>query len=393
MITALDYSPDGRLLAVSGYHEVLLHTADGSALVGRLVGLSERIESAAFSPDGKRLAVAGGSPARLGEVQIWDVEKQELKLSVTSHVRHDLRRKLVARRQEGRLRLRRQHGAGDRGRDRPAGAVSGRPQRLGARHGLLDRPSHLISVSRDRSMKLTEVATQRFVDNITSITPGALKGGLMAVDRHPTKEELVVGGADGEPKLFRMYRVTGKARKIGDDFNLIRNFEPMPGRIFAVEFSRDGIADRRRQQQRRHRAKCAFTRRTTPSWSRSSTASRGRSTPRRFSPDGSAIAAGGFDGKVLLIDAADGKLIKEFVPVPLDQWSVGSGRVVSEYERTKDEGIATGQNHELCTFACVSIGVIAVTAVDWLRADDPAVVTADERGRPCRNRCRPAPSS
>ena len=27
-------------------------------------------------------------------------------------------------------------------------------------------------------MKLTEVATQRMEDNITSITPGALKGGL-----------------------------------------------------------------------------------------------------------------------------------------------------------------------------------------------------------------------
>ena len=42
---------------------------------------------------------------------------------------------------------------------------------------------HLVSVGRDMSMKLTEVATQRFIDNVTSITPGALKGGLMAVDR------------------------------------------------------------------------------------------------------------------------------------------------------------------------------------------------------------------
>ena len=53
VITALDYSPDGNLLAVSGYHEVLLHKADGSGLVARLVGLSERIQSLAFSPDGK----------------------------------------------------------------------------------------------------------------------------------------------------------------------------------------------------------------------------------------------------------------------------------------------------------------------------------------------------
>ncbi len=89
-------------------------------------------------------------------------------------------------------------------------------------------------------MKLTEVATQRFEDNITSITPGALKGGLMAVDRHPTREEVAVGGADGVPKLFRIYREKGKERKIGDDFNLIRNYDTMPGRLFDVQFSRDG---------------------------------------------------------------------------------------------------------------------------------------------------------
>src|SRR5438876_12234158 len=98
--------------------------------------------------------------------------------------------------------------------------------------------SHLVSVSRDRSMKLTEVATQRLVDNITSITPGALKGGLQAVDRHPTKDDLLIGGADGVPKIYQMYRT--KDRKIGDDFNLIRAFPGLPGRLFAVKFSPDG---------------------------------------------------------------------------------------------------------------------------------------------------------
>ena len=44
-LTGIDYSPDGSLLAVSGYHEVLVHKADGSEIVARLVGLSERIES------------------------------------------------------------------------------------------------------------------------------------------------------------------------------------------------------------------------------------------------------------------------------------------------------------------------------------------------------------
>src|SRR5439155_14499954 len=82
VLTSVRFSPDGSLLAVSGYHEVLLFKPDGSALLARLVGLSERVQSLAFSPDGKSLAVAGGSPGRFGEIQIWDVAKRRLKLSI-----------------------------------------------------------------------------------------------------------------------------------------------------------------------------------------------------------------------------------------------------------------------------------------------------------------------
>jgi mono/diheme cytochrome c family protein len=82
VLKAIEFSPQGDLLAVGGYHEVLLHKADGSGLVARLVGQSERIEAARFSADGKFLAVAGGSPGRFGELQIWDVEKREMKHSL-----------------------------------------------------------------------------------------------------------------------------------------------------------------------------------------------------------------------------------------------------------------------------------------------------------------------
>ncbi|MDP6795351.1 MAG: c-type cytochrome domain-containing protein, partial [Verrucomicrobiota bacterium] len=43
VISSIDYSPDGAFIAVAGYHEVLLHHADGSGLAGRLVGMSERV--------------------------------------------------------------------------------------------------------------------------------------------------------------------------------------------------------------------------------------------------------------------------------------------------------------------------------------------------------------
>ena len=62
VITSLDFSPDGKLLAVAGFHEAILWKADGSARVARLVGMSDRIESVRFSRDGTKLLVVGGNP-------------------------------------------------------------------------------------------------------------------------------------------------------------------------------------------------------------------------------------------------------------------------------------------------------------------------------------------
>ncbi len=98
--------------------------------------------------------------------------------------------------------------------------------------------SHLVSAGRDMTVKLTEVATERFIDNITSITPGALRGGVNALARHPERQEIVVGGSDGQPKIYRVFRAT--ERRIGDDANLIRRLPAMEGRVFDVAVSPDG---------------------------------------------------------------------------------------------------------------------------------------------------------
>jgi len=81
LILSLDYSPDGKYLALSGFHEAIIYKSDGSSIVKRLVGMSERIEAVTFSPDGKNLALAGGQPGRMGEIQVWDWRVQKLKLS------------------------------------------------------------------------------------------------------------------------------------------------------------------------------------------------------------------------------------------------------------------------------------------------------------------------
>jgi WD40 repeat protein/mono/diheme cytochrome c family protein len=314
VINALAFSKDGDLLAVSGYHEVLLHKADGSGLVARLIGASERIQSLAFSPDGQWLAVTGGNPGRFGEVQIWNVEKRKLKLSLPitfdtvygASWSHDS--KLIA------------FGCADNSL-RAIDAETGKQVLFQGAHSdwVLDtvfslKSNFLVSVSRDRSMKLTEVATERLEDNITSITPGALKGGLQAVDRHPTKDELLTGGADGTPKLYQMYRT--KARVIGDDFNNIRNYPTMPGRIFAVKFSPDGsrvVAGSSGDRKGEVRVYETATGKAVSTF-------KGIGGPiyaLACQPKTNVVASAGFEGVVHLNDAMTGELIRDFVPVPL----------------------------------------------------------------------------
>jgi WD40 repeat protein/mono/diheme cytochrome c family protein len=312
MITAIDYSPDGALIAVSGYHEVLLHAGDGSKLVSRLVGQSERIEAVKFSPDGKLLAVAGGSPARLGELQVWDVAEKKLKYSL--NVGYDTLYganfspdgKLIS------------FGCPDN-TVRAVEAETGKQVLFSGAHNdwvrdtvFSSKGDHLISVSRDRSMKLLEVATQRFVDNITSITPGALKGGLESVDRHPAKDELLCGGADGTPKIYQMIRT--KARVIGDDFNLIRAFPTMMGRINTVAFDKTGdriIAGSSLDGKGEVRIfKTADAQQLVKV-----ELPEGGVFAAAFSPAGDVAAVGGFDGMIRLLSTSDGKLVKVFAPV------------------------------------------------------------------------------
>jgi WD40 repeat protein len=319
VITAVAMSPDGQRMAVSGYHEVfLLDVAAAIAgrveRIARLVGMSERIESIQFAPDGQRLAVAGGSPGRLGEVQVWDAASHQL---ILSHpVGYDTCYGISWSGDGKQLAF----GCPDHS-IRAIDASTGEQVFFNAAHNdwVLDTVfsqdnKHVVSVSRDRSMKLYEFQSKRFIDNITSITPGALKGGLHSVDRHPQRDELLIGGADGVAKVYRMFRE--KNRQIGDDYNLVRAYGQMPGRIYSASFSADGewivagSSDRGKGHVHVFKTEDGSVRSQANDIA-------GGVYAVALTSDAAYFLAGGFDGKLYVGNAADGTITAQLVAPPM----------------------------------------------------------------------------
>jgi len=369
VVASLDFSPGGDLLAVAGFHEVLLYETAGMTLSGRLIGLSERIQSVSFSPDGRWLAVGGGDPARLGELQVWDIAKRKLTISApTSYdtlygVSWSPDSKLIA------------FGCADNTVRVIEAATGKQVVQMGSHSDWVLSTSfsvkgdHIISGGRDMSVKLTEVASQRFIDNVTSITPGALKGGVLAVTTHPYLEHIIAAGSDGVPKAYRIFREV--SREIGDDAQLIADLFPMTGRVFSVRFSVDGkriacgsgldrfgellicsydytndvprslrqimgkVPDSRKpedKQKLEDYKKLGIRELARGAISNSAIYS------VAFTPDGNTVATAGSDGMIRLFNATNGAVVREFVSVPLSKqaiaqappaWGVSQGKATA----------------------------------------------------------------
>ena len=305
-VTALAFDASGQLLLVSGYREVLGYRltrgADDawSARLGvRLVGESERILSLERSPDGRLLAAVGGSPARFGEVQLWDLATG----SLARYFRLGDDTLFAAAFSPDGERL----AVG--GTDRAVHVLdvgSGRELLASEVHSdwifglaFAQGGERLVSAGRDRTVRLSQASDGEVLATLD--TQGET---VFAVAASPASPLVLAAGEDRVPVLFD----AAEAKEV-------RKLEKQPGAVLAAAFSADG-------------ALCAVA--GSGGEIRVYAASDGarRAAIRgieewvyalAFRPDGEALAAGGYDGRVRLYALPGGEPVLEFDAAPLGE--------------------------------------------------------------------------
>ena len=199
----------------------------------RLPGKADRILSIAFSADGNLMIAGGGTPARFGEIQFW--EPREGKLLRVAEATSDTvfgaslspdASKVAVGCADNTVR------AFDTATGKELYKISAHENWvLGTAFGIDSK--RLVSVGRDRAAKLIDADAGQFLENVNQ-----MHGELAAVARHPKADEIVIGGEDRIPYIYRMDRP--RNMKVGEDATLVRQLAAQDGAIFALDWSPDG---------------------------------------------------------------------------------------------------------------------------------------------------------
>jgi WD40 repeat protein len=307
-ISALAWSPSGDILAVSGFHEILLHRGDGSELVARLLGDSPRIEALAFSEDGKLLVAAGGAASEYGEIQIWDVAAQKLVRSIKAT--NDTLYGVSISPDASRVAV----GCADK-TVRVFSVADGKEIMKCDNHidwvfgtAFTHDGQRLVTASRDKALKLIDISTGKLIDDVSRP-----REPLFCVARSPREDLLVAGGDGGALRLFKMEPRGGRLAEGDDKENsLVREFEKLPGPIHSLAFSFDGTRIAAGSESGEGRVFNAADGKRLSIFK-----GEGAMFGVAFDREGKLIASGGEDGKVRVFDAATGKLVRTFDSAPL----------------------------------------------------------------------------
>ncbi|WP_166827887.1 WD40 domain-containing protein [Thalassoroseus pseudoceratinae] len=293
-VTALAYSPDGKLLASSGYHEVLLWNAEDGSLVRRISNLAERVYDVQFSQDGATIVVAAGTPAQIGEVKQFAVADGQLlaDLMITPDSVF-----AIALSPDG-TRL------ASAGADRSVRVFD-----LESQAELLHVEDHadwvmdvawspdgkqLVSASRDKTAKVVNAETGEAV-----ITFNSHSDAVYAVAFSQDGKQVVSAGEDRQIRLWKV--ADAKAVKTVRASGAVFDLEQLPnGQTATAEASKTA------RLVAWPKGQIAKTFSGSPEWLYSVAAS----------PSTQRIAAGSYDGTIRIWNMEDGKEFLKFVAKP-----------------------------------------------------------------------------
>ncbi len=299
-ITAVAFSPDGANLATGGFHEVILwNVADGS-IKQRIRPLQERVYDIAYSPDAQYMATAAGDPGRFGTAKLW-----KAKADGTAEFVKDLgestdaifaiafspdSKKVAAAGADRTIRL----------WSLPEGKLE--MQLEDHADWILDLNfspdgTKLVSASRDKTTKVFDVVKKESL-----VTFPAHNEQVFAAIFSPDGKQILSAGAD---KQVRAWSPEGEAKQV-------RTAGGFSGEVFKLALSPDGanvLAASADKSVRVFKAGDLGAVRQLAGqndWVYSLAVSK----------DSKQAAAGGWDGRVVVWNLADGKALKTFLAAP-----------------------------------------------------------------------------
>ncbi|MBL8799110.1 MAG: hypothetical protein JNM56_34815, partial [Planctomycetia bacterium] len=299
-ISAVAYRPDGKLLAAGGYRAVSLIDPRQHGVVGKLGEQTAAVTALAFSADGKKLAVASGSTGAAGEVRLYAANdgkidpKPERVWPAHGDLIHDL-----AFSPNGQI-------LATTGYDRLIklwDAATGNEIRTLRDHsdtvyGLAFSPDGrlLASAAADRAVKVWDVATGRRLYTLADATDW-----VYAVAWSPDGKHLAAAGVD---RSIRVWQVDAEGGR------LVRSAFAHEGPVVRLVYSRDGALLYSLSEDRSIKSWNAgpLTEKTVYA-KQPETA-----LALAVSPDHAQLAVGRYDGVLILLDEATGKVQGQPLP-------------------------------------------------------------------------------